>query len=353
MFKLPQKVLLDINNYKEKLQKFLDGEIKDAFFRGVRVPWGFYSQRGGKILMSRLRIPAGILTAKQLKAIAEAAEKFANGQLHITTRQDIQIHNVTFENSIKIIEYLKEYNISPRGGGGNTVRNIICCYLSGICPYEKIEVYKITWALTEYLLSLEESYNLPRKFKIAFSGCEKDCAFCGVNDLGFVANNGGFKVICGGGMGAKPSVGKVLEEYIDISDVGYVAKAVINVYNKHGDRKNRHHNRLRFFIQDTGWENFLELYNKEYKKIKQEEIIPLKITNGLPKLKNLEDASPICCAVEKEYNEFLKFNVGKQKQHDYYYAEIRITVGEVTALQLIEISKIEELIPQVLFRTKQ
>lgn len=353
MFELPQKVLLDIKNYKENLQRFLKGDIKDAFFRGIRVPWGFYSQRGGKILMSRLRIPAGILTAKQLKAIAEAAEKFANGQLHITTRQDIQIHNVPFENSIKIIEYLKEYNISPRGGGGNTVRNITCCYLSGICPYEKIESYKFVWALTEYLLSLEQSYNLPRKFKIAFSGCENDCAFCGVNDLGFVATKGGFKVICGGGMGARSSVGKVLEENIELSDVGYVTKAVINVFDKHGDRRNRHHNRLRFLIEDIGWDKFVELYKKEFQKIKQEEIILLKLTDGLAELKNLDNATPIGCAVEQEYNEFLKFNIAKQKQPGYCYAEIRIPVGEVSSSQLIEISKVEDFIPEVIFRTSQ
>ena len=118
----------------------------------------------------------------------------------------------------KIIEYLKDFNISPRGGGGNTVRNIAACYLSGICPYEKIEVYKIVWALSEYLLSLDESYNLPRKFKIAFSGCGQDCPGAGVNDVGFVALNGGFKLICGGGMGAKSAVGKVLQENVKGED---------------------------------------------------------------------------------------------------------------------------------------
>ena len=143
MFELPQKIVDDIPKYRENLEKFLKGELKEAFFRGIRVPWGNYSQRGGKILMSRLRIPAGILTPQQLKVIAIAAKKFADGKLHLTTRQDIQIHNVTYENSIKIIEYLKDFNISPRGGGGNTVRNITACYLSGICPYENIEVYKI------------------------------------------------------------------------------------------------------------------------------------------------------------------------------------------------------------------
>ncbi|MCM8811347.1 MAG: sulfurtransferase TusA family protein [Candidatus Omnitrophica bacterium] len=353
MFKLPQKVLNDIEKYQEYLKKFLNGEIKDSFFRGVRVPWGFYSQRGGKILMSRLRIPSGILTPQQLKAIGEAAEKFANGKLHITTRQDIQIHNVPFEDSIKIIEYLKDYNISPRGGGGNTVRNITGCYLSGICPYEKVEVYKIVWGLTEYLLSLDESLNLPRKFKISFSGCQKDCCFAGVNDVGFVGIDGYFKVLCGGGMGAKSAVGKVIEEKIEIEEVGYVVKSIINVFNKYGDRKNRHQNRLRFLIQNLSWEKFIELYKEELKKLKDTEYINLRLENGLPLLPEIYDGYLIGCSEDKVYNMFLKYNTGKQKQKGYYYAQIRVPLGEVNAQQLINLSEIGSEIPYVIFRTTQ
>ncbi len=353
MFKLPKKVLNDIPKYDEYLKKFLSGELKDTFFRGVRVPWGFYSQRGGKILMSRLRIPAGILTPQQLKAIGEAAEKFANGKLHITTRQDIQIHNVPFENSIKIIEYLKDYNIFPRGGGGNTVRNITGCYLSGICPYEKIEVYRIVCGLTEYLLSLDESLNLPRKFKIAFSGCQKDCCFAGVNDVGFVGIDGYFKVLCGGGMGAKSAVGKVIEEKVEIEEVGYVVKSIMNVFNKYGDRKNRHHNRLRFLIQDISWEKFVELYKEELKKLKDTEYISLRLENGLSSLPQLQYGNLIGCSEDNVYNLFLKYNTTEQKQKGYYFAQIRVPLGEVNVQQLISLSEIGSEIPYLIFRTTQ
>jgi len=346
MFKLPQKIKDDIIKYKDNLEKFLKGEIKDTFFRGVRVPWGNYSQRGGKLLMSRLRIPAGILTAQQLKAIGDVAKNFADGKLHITTRQDIQIHNVTYENSIKIIEYLKDFDISSRGGGGNTVRNITACYLSGICPYEEFEVYKLAWGLSEYLLSLDESYNLPRKFKIAFSGCNKDCCAVGVNDVGFVALNGNFKVICGGGMGAKSAVGKILIDKMKPEDTGYVVKSIMNVFNKYGDRKNRHHNRLRFLIEDIGLEKFNELYNNELKKIKDTEYIALRISNGLPEL-------PKIVFSEHYENNTLKYNLGKQKQNGYYYFELRIHFGEITSDTLIGLSELVKDIPMVNFRTTQ
>jgi len=356
MFELPQKIVNDIPKYRENLEKFLKGELKEAFFRGIRVPWGNYSQRGGKILMSRLRIPAGILTAQQLKAIGIAAKSFADGKLHITTRQDIQIHNVTYENSIKIMEYLKDFNISPRGGGGNTVRNITACYLSGICPYENIEVYKIVWALSEYLLSLDESYNLPRKFKIAFSGCEQDCAGTGVNDVGFVALNGGFNVICGGGMGAKSAVGKVLQDNVKGDEIGYIVKSLMNVFNKHGDRKNRNHNRLRFLIQDIGWEKFIELYNKELPKVKETEYIALITDDSLPELSELEtppQQKKTQALVNEESRLFFKYNIDNQKQEGYWYIQLRIPLGEINSEELIGLSELGDILPTINFRTTQ
>ena len=323
MFKLPQKIKDDGKKYKDNLEKFLKGQINDSYFRGIRVPWGSYSQRGGKVLMSRLRIPAGILTPLQLKAIATAAKKYGNGNLHFTTRQDIQIHNVSYENSFKIVEYLEKYDISPRGGGGNSVRNVTSCYLSGICEKEQTEVYKIVWGLSEYLLSLEETNNLPRKFKIAFSGCEKDCSHTGVNDLGFVALPDGFKVLCGGGMGAKSAVGRVLESNINEEDIPYVTKAVLNVFNKYGDRKNKNHNRLRFLISDLGYDKFYELYVEELKKVKNTEHIvfrsePAEVHSQDPSLK---------------------------------YLHLRIPSGEISADSLVKLTEIAGVLPDIHFRT--
>src|SRR3989338_3890727 len=105
----------------------------------------------------------------------------------MTDRQDIQIHFVPIENTGKLIEYLKDYDLSPRGGGGNTVRNITSCSLSGICDKEIFDVRSYSISLTEYMLKDGVSYNLPRKFKIAFSGCGIDCALATVNDVGFIA----------------------------------------------------------------------------------------------------------------------------------------------------------------------
>ncbi len=132
MFQLPDKVKVDIENYKHSLKEVQEGKISSARFKGIRVPWGIYSQRGGETYMNRIRIPAGVVTPSQLKALASVSLNYGDGILHITTRQDIQIHNVKIDDTLKVMQYLKEYNLSPRGGGGNTVRNVIACSLSGV-----------------------------------------------------------------------------------------------------------------------------------------------------------------------------------------------------------------------------
>lgn len=353
---LPQKVLDEIPSYRANLGKFLAGEMQEAFFRGIRVPWGFYSQRGGKLLMARLRVPNGILTPLQLRRIGEAANTYADGALHITTRQDLQIHNLPAEHTLQLIEDLQEVHISPRGGGGNTIRNITGCYASGICTREHREVYRTVWGLTEYLLSLDECYTMPRKIKIAFSGCEQDCACTGVNDIGFIAHRDGFKVLCGGGMGAKSAVGKVLHDTVAEQEVGPVVKAVINLFNAHGNRKMRHHNRLRFLIQDLGWERFEQLYRDELHTVQDSEHIVLRSRDALPHLSHQKTASRQEKAPhhqDKDYAAFLTCHAHKQKQEGYHFVHLRIPLGEIMGETLISLAQLSETVPAVSFRTTQ
>ena len=353
---VPKKILDEIPAYKSNLGRFLAGDMQDAFFRGIRVPWGFYAQRGGKLLMARIRVPNGVLTPLQLSRMGKAANTYGDGALHITTRQDIQIHNLPVEHTLDLIEDLKGVQLSPRAGGGNTVRNITGCHRSGICIRERLEVYRTVWGLTEYLLSLDESYTMPRKIKIAFSGCERDCACTGVNDIGFIALNDGFKVLCGGGMGARSMVGKVLHERIEEGDLGYTVKSIINLFNTHGNRKKKHHNRLRFLIEDLGWERFRQLYREELQKVKEGGLIALKTADELPQLPPLTgrphaDDTPL--HHDKAYEGFLTWHTEKQKQDGYYAVRLRIPRGEVRGDTLIALARLGETAPALSFRTTQ
>lgn len=354
MFRLPKEVKDDLKNYKSSLEEVHESKISPSRFKGIRVPWGIYSHRGGKTFMNRIRIPAGAVSPSQFKALAHVSLKYGDGILHITTRQDIQIHNVRLEDTIKVMEYLKEYNLSPRGGGGNTVRNIIACPLSGISKDELFDVRNYAIALTENLLRQESSFNLPRKFKIAFSGCPKDCAGCLVNDLGFLAQykdgRKGFKVFVGGGMGADSRIGKLLEEFVPEEDLGYCVAATENVFYKKGDRRNKHHNRLRFLIEDIGFEGFKRLYKDEFQKIKEEEHIVLRKIDFSQR--ECQDGEPPS-ADDKEYRDFLEYNVCPQRQKGFVSVELRIPRGDISAEKSTSLADLEKKFPGIEFRTSQ
>ncbi len=354
MFKLPEEIIGGIQGYKNSLQDFLANKMSAARFAGVRVPWGFYSHRGGRVFMGRIRIPAGLITASQLRAIAEVARQYGNGILHITTRQDIQIHGVKIEDTIKVMEYLKDYELSPRGGGGNTVRNVTSCPLAGICKDEILDTRAYAVSLSEYLLRQDNSYILPRKFKIAFSGCAKDCAGCLFNDVGLLATRfegkNGFQVFVGGGMGLVSVLGNLLEEFIPEEDLGYCVEAIKRVFYKRGDRKNKHHNRLRFLIKDIGFEEFKVWYQKEFKELKEKEYIALRKIN-FPQPQ--EEHGHLAQKEEEEYRDFLRYNVQAQKQNGFSIVEVRISCGDIGANELLKVAQLEEGFKGIEFRTSQ
>jgi len=353
MFELPEKIRRDIEDYRKYLNDFLDTRMNSARFTGIRVPWGIYSHRGGKVFMSRIRIPAGWVGPSQLKAIGQVAQKYGNGVAHITTRQDIQVHEVKIEDTIKVIDYLKEYHLSSRGGGGNTVRNITSCPLSGICPEEIFDVKNDAISLSEYLLCQNTSYNLPRKFKIAFSGCAKDCAGCLANDLGFLAqyqkNKRGFKVFVGGGMGAEPRLGELLEEFISEEDLGYCVEATKNVFNRYGDRKNKHHNRLRFLIENIGMAEFKGLYDRELQKLKENDYIALRKVAPGKEIDQIDGEIP--SIDDEEFKAFVKYNIRPQKQKGFVSVELRIPRGDITAKELSDLADLEKDFEGIQFRT--
>ncbi|MFA4842827.1 MAG: sulfurtransferase TusA family protein [Candidatus Omnitrophota bacterium] len=343
MFKLPEEIKKEIENYKNSLADFTGGKLSFARFTGIRVPWGIYSHRGRRVFMSRLRIPAGQINGRQLEAIAYAAKNFGSGIAHITTRQDIQLHDVKIEDTIKVIEYLRDYELSPRGGGGNTVRNITACPLAGVCKDEFMDVLGYAISLSEFILRRDNSYNLPRKFKIGFSGCKKDC-------VGILLNDKGFKVFVGGGMGLECALGQLLEEFIPEEELGYCVEAVKLVFYKNGDRRNKHHNRLRFFIQDIGLDKFKALYGREFKALKESEYIALRKIESPERQENNGEVPKI---EDKLYKEFLKYNCSAQAQKGFSIVEVRIPRGDIDSDRLFAVAGLEKKFGAIELRTSQ
>jgi sulfite reductase (ferredoxin) len=255
-YRLPADLAEDIDTYEQEVQSFLAGEMPAGVLKAKRVPRGVYEQRTNGTYMVRVRIAGGTLSREQMEELAAIAERYGNGMLHVTTRQDVQIHDVSIENTPAIMRRLMDTGLTSKGGGGNTVRNVTACPYAGICPHEQFDVTPFTHAVTEYLIPLLGSYNLPRKYKIAFSGCAADCALGQIADLGFIASiknaRPGFRLFAGGGMGAHSRVADEFNEWVPAKDVVRIAEAMRRLFDKFGNRGNKHKARLRFVFENLG-----------------------------------------------------------------------------------------------------
>lgn len=294
MYSLPVNLKEEIENYEAQVLDFLDERTEPAKFKATRVPMGIYEQRKDGTFMVRVRCAGGYISPSQLEQVAAIAKKYGSELLHITTRQEIQIQNITIQSTVNILKDLYQTGLAARGGGGNTVRNIMASVDSGIDPNETFDVFPYVIALTNKLIAEADSWTLPRKFKIAFSNTEEDTAYATFNDLGFIAKEKdgvkGFKVFIGGSLGSKPMVSPVLFDFIPAGEIGIVADAAKKLFSRYGNRKNKHKARLRYVFFKLGKENVFHLYQQIYNELKtagNNQIIIHNIKNktNLPALK--------------------------------------------------------------------
>ncbi len=278
-YEIPNDFDKEIDSFARSIQQFEEGKLHPTKFRAIRVPFGVYEQRTKKTFMLRIRSTAGGITPKQLHKVSELANRFCNPLVHVTTRQELQLHDAKLNDITNIIRELHGVGLSSRGGGGNTVRNIMASYDSGIRPDEIFDVTPHAVALSSRLIGEKDSWNFPRKFKISFSSTKEDNALAAFNDLGFVASGEkgaqGFKVYVAGGMGCRPRLSKVLHEFIEKDRVYHVCSAVKNLYLEFGNRKTKNSGRLRFLWEELGEKKFLDIYRQELAKIENQEPLEL------------------------------------------------------------------------------
>ncbi len=261
----------DVQAFRATVQQYLEGKLDATRFKVKRVPMGIYEQRRGGFMV-RVRIGAGVALPGQLRALAKIAAD--HGAAHLTTRQDVQLHDVPVEAIPGIFEQLLAVNLTGRGGGGNTVRNVSASPRAGVDPAEVFDVRPHAIATAEYLLDSPGAFNLPRKYKLAFSGTAADDAFASVADLGFFAREQdgqpGFRVFAGGGLGGSPKPAIVLEEWVPAEDAPLVAEALRRLFDRRGDRGNKHAARLRFVVEKMGEQEFRDEYFRDKAKVAAE-----------------------------------------------------------------------------------
>jgi len=328
-YEIPPTLAEEIGELEKMVWKFKEGTMSAGEFRAHRVPFGIYEQRTRHTYMVRIRCTAGGITPKQLALTANLAHRFGAPFLHITTRQEIQIHDVGIDSLIPLLRELYEAGLSTRGGGGNTVRNITASWDAGIAPDEVFDVTPYAISLSTMLIAETDSWTLPRKFKIAFSNSPRDNVHAVFNDLGFVATieNGqkGFRVYVAGGMGTKPEVGHLLHSFIPADEVYLVAAAVKRLFHKYGNRKNKHAARLRFLWRRLGEEEFLKRYEEERASIAMRPLADFREIENVPERLPEE-------AEEEEGEEYLTWRsryVFPQKQTGLYAVLIPIFLGNI------------------------
>lgn len=316
-YEIPDSLGPEIDELEKLINDFRDGNINSTEIKARRVPFGVYEQRKDNTYMVRIRCTGGGITPAQFAAVADLSAKYGRESLHFTTRQELQIHNAELENIIVIIRELKKVGLASRGGGGNTVRNIMVSWDSGVSPDEIFDVAPYAVELTSRLIDESDSWSLPRKFKIAFSNSQSDNAQSVFNDIGFIARikDGvkGFKVFVAGGMGSKPQVGKLLHDFIPADKTYLVAESVKNLFSKHGNRKNKHMARLRFLWRKLGREQFVEFYNKEFASLENQDIKPFTVTEIGHELPESIPLEPISIESD-DFDLWKKRYVREQKQ---------------------------------------
>lgn len=270
-YTIPDTLDAEINGLETLIQRFQAGDLEPAALKAQRVPFGVYEQRTAGTYMVRIRCTGGTLTPRQLGEAAKLARSHGSGLLHLTSRQDLQIHDVDLSRVIDLQRKLKELGLSSRGGGGNTVRNIMAS------PEAETEApFAIgPWvdALTDRVIREGDSWTLPRKFKLAFSATDADTALAGFNDLGFFARLGsdgqpGFKVYAAGGLGGKPRTAILFYDFIPATDVHLVVTAVKHFFDRNGNRRNRRQARLRFLRDRYGDEGLIEQLKTEVETLR-------------------------------------------------------------------------------------
>lgn len=245
---------------------------------------GLYPQRQEGWWMQRVKVPGGVLSGGQWKALAAIARELTPGApLHLTTRQDVELHELTVEAVLKAQAMLAQAELTTVGGGGDTLRNITVCPCSGLRGSAP-DLTPLARAIDGLLKEYENIYSLPRKFKISLSACPSACAQPWINDLGLVARQGpegwGFEVIGAGSLGARPCAGISLYEFVPARDVLPLALAAIRVFDAHGDREHRGQARLRHVRQRLGDEPFRALLDEEFAKARAQQSWPAMELTG-------------------------------------------------------------------------
>ena len=316
-----------VNQYSGQLKRYLNNELTDEEFRPLRLQNGLYIQRHAPML--RVAIPYGMLSSKQLRKLADIADKFDRGYGHFSTRQNIQFNWPKLENTPKILKALAEVEMHAIQTSGNCIRNITTDQFAGATPDEIVDPRYIAEIIRQWSTFHPEFALLPRKFKISVTGSEKDRALVQAHDIGleFSKNTMGsmvIKVWVGGGLGRTPVIGSVIREELEWEHILTYCEAILRVYNLYGRRDNMYKARIKILVKSLGIDKFKELVEKEWAFIKggpntinEEELNRVASFFTAPNYKKSEPINLDIFKDDKNFTQWLSRNTHSHKIKGY------------------------------------
>ncbi|MBL4637446.1 MAG: nitrite/sulfite reductase [Kofleriaceae bacterium] len=295
--------------------------------------------------MCRIKIPMGVVSNEQLDLLSDLAEEYSDAILHVTTRQDIQLHFVHIDNSPDLMRRLAAVGITTREACGNSVRNITACQYAGACAESAFDVTPYARAATYFLLGHKDIQDFGRKFKISFSGCKTNpCGLAMFHDVGCIAvtkeidgvAKRGFEFYVGGGLGAVPFQAQLFDEFVPEEELLPLCQAVCRVFSRLGERKNRARARLKFVVKKLGIDEFKAIVLQERATIPEDSrwttyLAELSVSDDKPLRKGepLDDS----IALPEGFSDWREHNLWQQPQENYVTATIRLPLGDISAEQ--------------------
>jgi len=341
----------EAENFAKTVKLYRQGKIDKDNFRRFRLQHGAYGTRmTDDYAMVRIKIPAGEIYPAQLEKISQLSETFSIGSAHVSTRQNIQLHWVVLEDVSEIMRGLTEVGLTSREACGNTVRNVMCSPLAGVCDNEKFDSTPYAIATAKFLLRNPLNQNLPRKFKFNFTCCEKH-GMARIADVGLIPETRelegktqrGFKIFLGGGLGNKSFVGHQLEDFTSDEDLLYTSIAVLRIFDRMGNRKNMARNRMRYLVDEMGWDKFQNLVLKERAIVRatQSVIVKLEVDDTPNEIKRPISVSGTDGKQTLDgYSRWYKTTTFKQKQDGFRSVFITLEAGDITSNQLRSLAQI-------------
>ncbi|MBZ9673001.1 nitrite/sulfite reductase [Mesorhizobium sp. B2-1-8] len=332
-----------VAEFSDQVERRLSGEITEDQFRPLRLMNGVYLQLHAYML--RIAVPYGTLNGKQLRMLGHIARKYDKGYGHFTTRQNIQFNWPALSDIPAILADLASVEMHAIQTSGNCIRNVTADHFAGAAADEVADPRPYAEILRQWSSVHPEFSFLPRKFKIAVTGAERDRAAIQTHDIGLhlkknAAGELGFAVYVGGGQGRTPMVARKIRDFLPEADLLSYCTAILRVYNLYGRRDNKYKARIKILVHETGAEEITRQVEAEWQELKDAELkLPEADIRAIeayfapPALAGRPDgdaAVKLARLDSKGFSDWLDQNVVTHRHPDYAAVTISLKgIGEV------------------------